>query len=85
MTKVFVHGNPETTAIWAPLVDAMRDRGFNVTEAVERRMHESLRWAVDKARRRGLRRLPAELVPYAGEGFTPRSPSPSRRSTSCSS
>jgi pimeloyl-ACP methyl ester carboxylesterase len=29
MTKVFVHGNPETSAIWAPLVAALNDRGIN--------------------------------------------------------
>lgn len=25
--KVFVHGNPETAAIWGPLIDALADRG----------------------------------------------------------
>lgn len=29
MTKVFVHGNPETSAIWAPLVAALNNRGVN--------------------------------------------------------
>lgn len=29
MTKVFVHGNPETSAIWAPLVAALNERGVN--------------------------------------------------------
>lgn len=27
MTKVFVHGNPETSAIWGPLVAALSERG----------------------------------------------------------
>ena len=27
MTKVFVHGNPETDAVWAPLLAALRARG----------------------------------------------------------
>ncbi len=27
MTRVFVHGNPETAAIWGPLLDALRHRG----------------------------------------------------------
>jgi pimeloyl-ACP methyl ester carboxylesterase len=27
MTKVFVHGNPETDAIWGPLVEALASRG----------------------------------------------------------
>jgi hypothetical protein len=50
---------------WRWALELMRDRGFNVTAAVERRMAESLRYAVAKARRRGLRRLPSELQPYA--------------------
>jgi pimeloyl-ACP methyl ester carboxylesterase len=29
MTKVFVHGNPETSAIWTPLVAALSARGVN--------------------------------------------------------
>lgn len=29
MTKVFVHGNPETSAIWQPLVQALHQRGVN--------------------------------------------------------
>ena len=27
MTRIFVHGNPETAAVWGPLLDALRDRG----------------------------------------------------------
>ena len=42
----------------------MREYGFNVTPAVEKRMADSLRYAVEKAARRGLKRVPAELVPY---------------------
>ena len=45
--------------------DTMRHRGFNVTPAVEKRMTESLKWAVAKARRRGLKHLPAELLAYS--------------------
>ena len=29
MTKVFVHGNPETSAIWAPIVAELRSRGID--------------------------------------------------------
>jgi hypothetical protein len=43
----------------------MRARRLNVTPAVERRMYEALRYAVKKARRRGLKHLPEELVPYS--------------------
>lgn len=49
---------------WQWSVQTMRAKGFNVTPAVEKRMAESLRYAVAKARRRGLKRLPAELMPY---------------------
>lgn len=29
MTKVFVHGNPETEGVWEPLVQALSDRGLD--------------------------------------------------------
>jgi hypothetical protein len=48
---------------WALLT--MRERGLNVTPSVERRMHRSLQYAVEKAVRRGLQRLPVELVQFA--------------------
>ena len=50
---------------WVWALRTMRERGFRVTKSVETRMAESLRYAVDKARRRGLRNLPAELLPFA--------------------
>jgi len=50
---------------WAWALAEMDRRGLNVTDAVRRRMRESLRYAVAKARRRGLQRLPPELAPYA--------------------
>lgn len=49
---------------WKWALDTMRERGLNVTDAVERRMTRSLQYAVAKARRRGLALLPPELVPY---------------------
>ncbi len=49
---------------WIFALSAMRAHGLNVTDAVERRMHDSLHYAVAKARRRGIRSLPAELAPY---------------------
>ena len=54
---------------WRWALETMRQRGFNVTHAVEARMAESLRWAVSKGARRGLRRIPAELVPYLTDGL----------------
>lgn len=50
---------------WMWALEAMRERGLNVTEAVERRVRLSLHYALAKARRRGLRNIPEELRPYA--------------------
>jgi hypothetical protein len=49
---------------WAFSLSQMEQQGLNVTDAVRKRMHLSLRYAVAKARRRGLRELPPELEPY---------------------
>ncbi len=49
---------------WRWSLEAMRQRGLNVTDAVEQRVAESLHYAVDKARRRGLKKIPAELLPF---------------------
>jgi len=49
---------------WAWSLARMEELGLNVTEAVRRRMHESLWYAVDKARRRGLKSVPTELLPF---------------------
>jgi hypothetical protein len=55
----------EELKAWQWSLAAMRERGFNVTDRVQKRMDDALRYAVAKARRRGLRRLPDELTPYA--------------------
>ena len=47
---------------WAWSLGEMERRGLNVTDAVRRRMRESLQYAVDKARRRGLKHVPEELT-----------------------
>ncbi|MAH67148.1 MAG: hypothetical protein CMJ27_12340 [Phycisphaerae bacterium] len=49
---------------WRWSLETMLELGFNVTEAVRRRRDESLHYAIAKARRRGLKRLPGELVPF---------------------
>lgn len=49
---------------WKWSLDMMRAHGLNVTASVQKRMDDSLRYAVAKARRRGLRDVPAELVRY---------------------
>lgn len=49
---------------WRFSLDTMRREGLNVTPSVEKRMKESLEYAVYKALRRGLKRLPTDLEPY---------------------
>ena len=49
---------------WAFSLEHMEKLGLNLTEAVRKRMHDSLHYAIAKARRRGLKQLPAELEPY---------------------
>ncbi len=51
--------------VWIWALREMRGRGFNVTPAVEKRVHDSLKYAVGKAKRRGLQALPEELRRYA--------------------
>ncbi|MBL8875117.1 MAG: hypothetical protein JNM86_04900 [Phycisphaerae bacterium] len=51
---------------WMFSIRAMEEHGLNITDSVRTRMFKSLRYAVRKARRRGLRVLPPELEPYAG-------------------
>lgn len=49
---------------WMFSIRAMEEHGLNITDSVRTRMFKSLRYAVRKARRRGLRELPPELAPY---------------------
>ena len=57
---------------WVFSLTQMEKLGLNLTDAVRKRMHDSLHYAIAKARRRGLRQLPAELEPY----LKPWRPSP---------
>ncbi len=50
---------------WRFALDQMHRHGISVTPRVEKRMAESLAYALDKAIRRGLRRIPSELEPFA--------------------
>jgi len=50
---------------WMFALREMESRGLNITESVRRRVDKSLRYAVRKAQRRGLRDLPVQLLPYA--------------------
>lgn len=56
----------EEWAAWDYSLRTMEAHGVPVTDRVRRRVDRSLRYAVDKARRRGLTTLPPELAPYAG-------------------
>lgn len=49
---------------WKWSLETMEAKGLNVTEAVRRRMHNSLHYAVSKAKRRGIREVPEELRAY---------------------
>lgn len=49
---------------WKFAINTMEQRGLNVTDSVRKRMHDSMRYAVEKARRRGLRELPEVLKPF---------------------
>jgi hypothetical protein len=51
--------------VWMWALDMMRQRGFNVTPAVEKRVHDSMKYAVAKARRRGMKSVPEQLKAYA--------------------
>lgn len=51
----------EEHRVWLWALQTMGEKGFNVTEAVQRRFERSMRYAVAKARRRGLKQLPTEL------------------------
>lgn len=52
---------------WKFAIDQMEALGLGVTEAVRRRMHRSLHYAIGKAARRKLKALPAELEPFLAE------------------
>lgn len=49
---------------WAFAVRAMEERGLDVTDRVRTRMRRSLKYAGEKALRRGIKRLPDEITPY---------------------
>lgn len=49
---------------WRWSLQAMEDNGLNITDAVRLRMHRSLWYAVEKAKRRGIKRIPEELTPF---------------------
>ncbi len=50
---------------WKWALDTMAQWGLNITPSVERRVQRSLKYAVIKAQRRGIKNLPEELLQYA--------------------
>lgn len=58
---------------WRFALAAMHEHGLNITDQVRYRMHQSLWYAVSKAKRRGIRKIPDELLP-----FQERAPKPKR-------
>lgn len=49
---------------WRFALETMEAQGVRVTDTVRRRMHRSLHYAVGKAKRRGIQRIPPELEPF---------------------
>jgi hypothetical protein len=49
---------------WRWALEAMNEHGLNITDQVKLRVHRSLWYAVQKAERRGIKRIPEELGPY---------------------
>lgn len=54
----------EEYQVWMWALGEMRNRGFNITPAVHKRVRDSLRYAVAKAKRRGMKGIPAELAEF---------------------
>ncbi len=49
---------------WEWSLKTMHEYDLNVTPAVEKRFHDAIVYALAKALRRGLKRVPDELLPY---------------------
>jgi len=49
---------------WLWSLEQMERHGITITQRVRDRVRDSLRYAVWKAQRRGLKRVPPELLPY---------------------
>lgn len=54
----------EEKRAWDWSLSTMRELGFNVTERVVARRDDALRYAVAKALRRGINRMPEEMLPW---------------------
>jgi hypothetical protein len=49
---------------WMFSIEMMRRYELNITDAVHRRVRQSMRYAIAKARRRGIKQVPPELAIY---------------------
>lgn len=49
---------------WKWALEEMERRGLNITPAVRKRVRDSMRYAIGKATRRGIKALPAEMQAY---------------------
>ena len=54
----------EEKRAWDWSLQTMREWGFNVTDRVIARRDDALRYAVAKALRRGIKRMPEEMLPW---------------------
>ncbi len=57
---------------WMWALGAMEQHGVNITDSVRYRVHASLHYAIGKASRRGIQKLPQELLPYVNKPVRPR-------------
>lgn len=49
---------------WEWALAEMERRGLNITDGVRKRVNDSMRYAIRKASRRGIKRLPVEMAHY---------------------
>ena len=59
----------EEKRAWDWSLSTMRSLGFNVTDRVLARRDDALRYAVAKALRRGIKRMPDEMLPWCPQGI----------------
>lgn len=63
---------------WRFSLEAMQEHGLNITDQVRYRMHQSLWYAVSKAKRRGIKQIPDELLPFQERAAKPAKPRKTR-------
>ncbi len=63
--STYTHRCEEEYHAWRWAIDRMNELGVPIDHRVQRRFEASMRYAVDKAQRRGLKILPETLLPYS--------------------